>query len=155
VGDEFTYAAGSEMIAVEVRRTIYAPAERVFEVWTQPAHVRKWWGPRPVACIHAEIDLRIGGSYRIANQFPDGSVVWIQGKFEIVDPPRKLVYSWSTNPESPLFERVTVQFNARGEATEVVVTHERVADTATRDKHKSGWEGCLDGLANYMNCDTK
>ena len=143
------------MIALEVRRLIYAPAQRVFEAWTQPEHLKKWWGPRSVTCIHAEIDLRVGGSYRIANQFPNGSVVWILGNFEVIDEPRKLVYTWRTNPDSPLFERVTVQFKACSEATEVVVRHERIPDAATRDKHEHGWEGCLSGLANYMNRNTK
>jgi uncharacterized protein YndB with AHSA1/START domain len=78
-------------------------------------------------------------------------VLWISGKFEVVDPPHKLVYTWFTNPESQFFERVTVRFHAYGEATEVVVRHERIPDAATRDKHEEGWEGCLRGLANYMN----
>jgi uncharacterized protein YndB with AHSA1/START domain len=149
--DEFTSAAGSEITVLEVRRTIYAPVRQVFEAWTQPVHLKRWWGPRPVICIHAEIDLRVNGNYRIANQFPDGSVVWILGKFEVVEPPRKLVYTWRTNPEPALLERVTVQFNASGDATDVVVRHERIPDAATRDKHEHGWEGCLDELASYMN----
>jgi uncharacterized protein YndB with AHSA1/START domain len=108
VGDKFTSAAGPEMIALEVRRTIHAPAQQVFEAWTQPVHLKTWWGPRPVTCTYAEIDLRVGGSYRIANQFPDGSVVWILGKFEVVDAPHKLVYTWRTNPSlttTPLVKR--------------------------------------------------
>ena len=155
MGGEFTSPGEAEMIVLEVRRTIYAPAQQVFDAWTQPMHLRKWWGPRPVTCAHAEIDLRVGGSYRIANEFPDGSVLWISGKFEVVDPPRKLVYTWRTNRELPFFERVTVEFNACDEATEVVVRHERIPDVATRDKHEEGWKGCLRALANYMNRDTK
>ena len=139
------------MIVLEFRRTIYAPAQQVFEAWTQPMHLRKWWGPRPVTCAHAAVDLRVGGSYRIANEFPDGRVLWIWGEFEVVDPPHKLVYTGLTDPESPFLERVTVLFQARGEATEVVVRYERIPDAATRDKHEAGWEGCLRGLADYMN----
>lgn len=139
------------MMVLEIRRTIYAPAHQVFDAWTQPMHLKKWWGPGAVTCAHAEIDLRVGGSYRIANEFPDRSVLWISGNFEVVDRPHKLVYTWRTNPESPFFERVTVQFNACGEATEVVVRHERIPDAATRAEHEEGWEGCLRALANYMN----
>jgi uncharacterized protein YndB with AHSA1/START domain len=127
---------------------IYAPAEQVFEAWTQPMHLKKWWGPRPVTCVDAEIDLRVGGSYRIANQFPDGKLLWIFGQFEVVDPPHKLVYTWRIDPQSQVFERVTVRFEACGEATEVIVTHERIPNAATRDRHQQGWEGCLDGLVN-------
>lgn len=153
--EEFVSAAESATITLEVRRTIYAPAEQVFAAWTQAAHLKKWWGPRPVTCIDAEIDLRVGGRYRIANQFPDGKLLWIFGQFEVVDAPSKLVYTWCVDPQSQVSERVTVRFDARGEATEVIVTHERIPNTATRDRHQQGWEGCLDGLVNYMNQDFK
>jgi uncharacterized protein YndB with AHSA1/START domain len=97
------------------------------------------------------VDLRVGGSYRIANQMPDGTVLWIVGEFEVVDPPHKLVYSWRAGPQPVDSERVTVQFEPRGDATEVIVTHERIPNAATRDQHQAGWDGCLDGLANYLN----
>ena len=87
-------------ITVVVRRTIGATADTLFAAWTQPAHLKQWWGPRTVKCVGAEIDLRVGGAYRIANRFSDGTVLWIVGEFEVVDPPNKLVYSWRTASES-------------------------------------------------------
>ena len=132
-------------IALVVRRTIRAPVERVFAAWTQPEHVRRWWGPKAVVCPEAQIDLRVGGAIRIANQFPDGSVVWIWGEFELVEAPVKLVYSWRlTDAAAP--ERVTVKFEAQGAGTEVIVIHERIASLGARDQHQLGWVGCLDGL---------
>ena len=65
-----------------VRRRINATAEKLFAAWTRPELLVRWWGPQGVACPAAEIDLRVGGSYRIANQFPDGTLVWIAGVFE-------------------------------------------------------------------------
>jgi Activator of Hsp90 ATPase homolog 1-like protein len=41
---------------------------------------------------------------------------------------------------------VTVRFEPRGEVTDVVVRHERIADTSARDQHERGWLDCLDGL---------
>jgi uncharacterized protein YndB with AHSA1/START domain len=80
-------------LTLVVRRTIGASPERVFDAWTKPERLRLWWGPRDVTCTAAEVDLRVGGRYRIANQFPDGRVVWISGQFECIEPPRLLVYS--------------------------------------------------------------
>ncbi len=57
-----------------VRRTIKAGPERVFEAWTRPELLLAWWGPRPVRCSGAEVDLRVGGRYRIDNQLPDGAL---------------------------------------------------------------------------------
>jgi len=133
-----------------VRRTIQATAEELFAAWTQPEHLKKWWGPRPVTCVDAEIDLRVGGSYRIGNLLPDGTVLWIVGEFEIVERPHKLVYSWRAGSSNDS-ERVTVQFEPQGEATEVIVTHERIPDSSTREQHLAGWDGCLDGLAGYLS----
>lgn len=133
-------------LALVVRRVIAAPVERVFAAWTEAEQLRRWWGPAGVHCPHAEIDLRVGGAYRIANALPDGSTVWINGAFEEVAPPHRLVYSWSTTGEQPPVERVTVRFETHAEGTEVVVVHERIATAAARTQHELGWCGCLDGL---------
>ncbi len=137
-------------LALVVRRTIRAPVERVFNAWTRPEHLMQWWGPRPVRCSSAEVDLRVGGHYRIANQFPDGNILWIVGEFEQVKPPHKLVYTWRLEPGLPSSERVTVRFEPREGGTEVIVVHERIGDAATRVTHEQGWIGCLDGLAEFV-----
>jgi uncharacterized protein YndB with AHSA1/START domain len=138
----------NEGIALVARRTVRAPAARLFEAWTQPEHLRAWWGPRPVTCSAAEVDLRVGGRYRLENALPDGNIVIIEGEFLLVEPPRRLVYTWRAgdDPES----RVTVRFEPRAEATEVIVIHERIADERIRQSHVGGWEGCLDGLVRHF-----
>jgi uncharacterized protein YndB with AHSA1/START domain len=151
-------ALATETFTLEIRRTIRASAERLFAAWTQPEGLLRWWGPRDVTCIGAEIDLRVGGSYRIANRFPDGRILWIAGTFELILPPHRLTYTWGLEPEAgvppPVLlptgpERVTVYFEPAGDATEVIVRHERIASDALREQHGRGWEGCLDGLAEY------
>src|ERR1700686_1972738 len=109
-----------------VRRRIHATPEKLFAAWTQAQHLVPWWGPQGVACPAAEIDLRVGGSYRIANRFPDGTLLWIAGVFEVIEPPHRLTYTWSLESQKGSVERVTVCFEAHGASTEVVVTHERI-----------------------------
>jgi len=149
-----TDPAPSAALAVVVRRTIRAPVERVFEAWTSPEQLLRWWGPASVHCSAAEVDLRVGGRYRIANVLPEGRVLWIVGEFELVAPPHKLVYTWSLEPAPPetsaAQERVTVRFEHRADATEVIVVHERIATPAMRAGHEQGWLGCLDGLGRYL-----
>ena len=65
-------------------------------------------------------DLRVGGRYRIDETCcPDGQTLFIEGEFHVVEAPHKLVYTWraGTDPAS----RVTVRFEPRGEATEVII----------------------------------
>jgi uncharacterized protein YndB with AHSA1/START domain len=133
-----------------VRRLIAATPERLFDAWTRPQELRRWWGPESVSCTAAEVDLRVGGCYRIANQFSDGTTLWIIGEFELIERPRKLVYTWRIGGGSQASERVTVAFEPRDRGTEIVVTHERVVDASTRERHEQGWTGCLAGLENYL-----
>jgi uncharacterized protein YndB with AHSA1/START domain len=141
----------SEGIVLVTRRTIRASAARLFEAWTQPDQLRVWWGPRPVTCSGAEIDLRVGGRYRIANALADGKTLIIEGQFQVIEPPHRLVYTWCAGDDRA--SRVTVRFEPRGEATDVVVVHEQIPDESTRDSHEGGWNGCLDGLERYFAGD--
>ena len=138
------------MVTLVVRKTIRAKAERLFAAWTIPAQLKLWWGPQGVKCIDAEVDLRPGGRYRIANQLPDGKILWITGEFEVIEAPRKLVYTWRVEPETESSERVTVLFEPSGDYTEVVVTHERISSEELRKMHAQGWFGCLESLAKFV-----
>lgn len=133
-----------------ISKIIPASPERLFDAWTQPEQLKQWWGPESVACIEAEVDLRVGGRYRIGNQFPDGSVVWITGTFHLIDAPHKLVYSWQVGTDSHE-ELVTVSFYPTKDGnTEVTIMHERIPDKTARDSHQQGWFGCLSKLSLYV-----
>jgi uncharacterized protein YndB with AHSA1/START domain len=132
-----------------VRRTIRATPERLFDAWTSADLLRRWWGPKDVICVDAEVDLKVGGQYRIGNRFPDGHIVWIAGEFEAIERPYRLVFSWRTEDSAPP-ERVTVRFEARDDATEVTIMHERIESERLREGHERGWHGCLEGLAAFV-----
>jgi len=134
-----------------VRKMIRATPERLFEAWTQPSQLKQWWGPETVKCIAAEVDLRVGGRYRLANQFPDGSVVWIIGEFQAIEAPHRLIYTWQIEESAGSSELVTVRFEPHDGETEVIITHTRIPDRTTRDRHEQGWLGCLNGLVEYLS----
>jgi len=141
--------AESPAISLVVRRTIRATAARLFAAWTDPAQIVRWWGPSGVRCTGAEVDLREGGGYRIGNRFADGREVWIIGTYERIDAPHRLVFTWRLEPGPDHAERVSVRFEPRGEATEIVIVHERIASAEARASHEAGWDGCLEGLARF------
>lgn len=133
-----------------VTKIISASPERLFAAWTEPEQLKQWWGPESVTCIEAEVDLRVGGHYRIGNRFPDGSLVWITGRFHLIDPPRKLVYSWQVGANADE-ELVTVSFEPTLDGqTKVTVLHERIPDEPTRSRHQLGWIGCLGKLSSHV-----
>ena len=138
-------------LVLVVRRAINASPERLFDAWTRSEELIAWWGPRPVRCTNAEVDLRVGGRYHIENLLPTGDVLTIEGAFTLIERPRKLVYTWSVAPGRAPPELVTVRFDQKGPSlTEVVVTHERIQSEAIRDSHTNGWNGCLDGLELHV-----
>lgn len=139
----------SDSSILVVRRLLNAEVERVFDAWTDPEQVMKWWGPTGVVCTSAEIDLRVGGSYRIANLRPDGTTLWISGEFEEITPPSLLRYSWRVDELPDSVQRVSVSFQPVGDQTEVTILHEYIPVPA-REMHEQGWVGCLDGLEEYV-----
>ena len=79
---------------VEIVRTIDAPRARVFNAWTDPAELRRWWGPGEFLCPEAEVDLRCNGAYRLVMQPTAGDPFVLAGTYREVTPPERLVYTW-------------------------------------------------------------
>jgi uncharacterized protein YndB with AHSA1/START domain len=140
---------GQKTLHLVARRVVPAPPADVFAAWTEPKHLLRWWGPVGVTLTSADIDLRVGGRYRLVNRYDDGTVLPITGVFEVIDWPRQLTFTWAHEPvdEATEHTRVTVSFEAREGGTEVVVMHEGFLSHDTRDAHEVGWRQCLDGLA--------
>jgi len=132
---------------VEVRRTIRAPRQRVFDAWTKEKELKAWHAPGPLTVSLAEIDLRVGGKYRIHMVEPDGKEHRVSGVYREIDPPRKVVYSWGWDGDHPVKDStVTLEFFERGDATEVVLTHEGITHDEEREKHTHGWTSIMDKL---------
>lgn len=74
-------------------RALDAPRDLVFEAWTNPEHVRHWWGLRDSTMILCEADVRPGGSWRYVTTAKDGAEVPFTGVYQEVTPPERLVYT--------------------------------------------------------------
>jgi uncharacterized protein YndB with AHSA1/START domain len=131
---------------LKLSRIIRAKREKVFSAWTTPGLLTQWWGPGPVSCPEAHVDLREGGGYRLANLEVDGSITWIEGHFERIRAPEELVYTWRVSILPGEATLVRVLFLPHAEGTELVLTHERFAVEAVRDMHLEGWGLCIDKL---------
>jgi uncharacterized protein YndB with AHSA1/START domain len=130
--------------SLEVRRTIAAPRERVFQAWTRPEDVKKWAAPGEMTTPVAEVDLRVGGKYRIEMQAPNGARHVASGVYREVTPPKRLVYTWGWEDSSVKDSVVTVEFQDRGKSTEVILRHERLPDADSRARHTEGWTECME-----------
>ncbi len=79
------------------------------------------------------------------------------GVYKVVDPPARLVFTWTTagssNQEILAANQetlVTVELHERGEGTELVLTHERFPTREARDRYQGGWSQIADKLAAYF-----
>jgi uncharacterized protein YndB with AHSA1/START domain len=155
-----TAAAGD--IALRVARTFRASTERVFQAWTAPEELKKWSAPGEAKVGAVEVDLRVGGAYRIRMEGPDGSVHVAAGEYLDIDAPRRLVYTWrwEKQPEGQKDPHaqargtrdtvVTVEFFERPGGTEVVLTHSGFETEESRAGHGQGWDGCLEKLGKLL-----
>src|SRR5262245_46441599 len=130
---------------LQIKRTFAASRERVFRAWTDPKAMQSWLAPSDEYSVPAvEVDLRVGGKYRIDMQAPDGKHHIATGSYRVILPPRKLVFTWFWEDKDMMETLVTIEFHEHGKATEVVLTHERFPDVEARDRHQHGWTGCLE-----------
>ncbi len=139
---------------LRITRTFSSPREIVFQAWTDPEEMKKWFCPAGFTVPSVDVDLRVGGKYRLAMKSPEGRVFDHYGTYREIRPPVKLVYTWILDGqscdggESAAGETlVTVEFRDLGGSTELALTHEFFPDENTRENHRWGWNGCLDHLA--------
>ncbi|MGV8839671.1 MAG: SRPBCC family protein [Bauldia sp.] len=76
---------------VVITRTFHAPRALVWEAFTEPKHLREWWGPHWFTNGRVDVDLRVGGTMRIDMTAPDGAVYPMKALFKEISPPEKLV----------------------------------------------------------------
>ena len=133
-----------------ISRTYPASVERVFKAWTDANQLGQWFAPTDDYTTQASVDLEVGHEYRIAITHKGGNVHTILGTYRLIDPPRKLVYTWRWEGGPTADTLVTVDFAPDGNATKVTITHEQFTNTEDRDKHNEGWNGCLNRLQRTL-----
>ena len=146
---------------VRIERSFEAPSARIFEMWTQPDAVKKWFvhGARVHWSEYPAIDARPGGQYRwsVVTNDNDAEIFAFRGTYREVERARKLVFSWEwhTLPidgvEGPGNTLVVIEFVQQGTATKVVLTQTALPSEAARDAHDKGWRRCFDGIASALS----
>jgi uncharacterized protein YndB with AHSA1/START domain len=151
-----------EGLTLTVRRTFAAPLEKVFAAWADPDQLKQWMCgdvPSHVITQHVQ-EIRTGGRWKTEIHDPaKNEVYWGRGVYREVRPQEKIVFTWfwtKDTPDGPNMHPgseetvVTVEFFARGDKTEVVLTHSAFATDAQRKDHDGGWNGCFDALEKLL-----
>ena len=156
-GSAPTTAAESRPLSLlHLTRTFDAPRERVFRAWTDPEAARRWFGSSIGPAQRVEADLRVGGRYRISVKLPPtGRLASAVGEYLEVDPPERLVYTFSWERMPMAFglgnSKVTVEFMEIAQGTEVRLTHELLDKRRLRAFHRFGWNTSMGRLAKLLD----
>ena len=138
------------MSAPEYRTTriVEATVEEVFEAWTDPAVLGRWFGPGDTTADIEQLDLRPGGGYRFAMTGSEGGRLVVGGTYREVEPPRRLAFSWRWEEGGPddIESVVTVELEPAGEATELTLTHGGFPDPEVAAPYGRGWDASLSNL---------
>lgn len=100
-----------------ITRLVNAPRDLVWEVWTNPEHIRHWWGPNGFYSTIFEMDVRPGGNWEFILHGPDGRDYKNKSIYTTVQRPEKLVYD---HVSGPVF-RFTVLFTEQGDQTQITI----------------------------------
>jgi uncharacterized protein YndB with AHSA1/START domain len=137
---------------LDLNRLYPVAPEKVYRAWTDPEAIKRWWGPGghdPVSV--AELDVRVGGRFRIVFGGPDGKAHEVQGVYREVVPNRRLVFTWTWPRTTPERESlVSIVFRAVDGGTQLDFRHEQLFDEAVRDGHRRGWTESLAKLDDYL-----
>lgn len=142
-----------------ITRVFDAPRELVFEAWTNPDHLVRWWGPTGFTGEACTIKLEDGGRWRICmRNNADGAEIWARGVYHEIKSPERLVFSfaWEDPKGTPGHDTlVTISFDDRDGKTEMTF-HQAIFETVEdRDGHVDGWRECFDELAAYLKVSTE
>ena len=153
VGDDKATVERTSERELVVTRTVNGPPRIVFEAWTKPELLERWWSPRsfPITLLSVEMDARVGGTYRLMFGY-EGSTFDFFGRYLEVAPPSRLVW---TNDEGDGGEQITtVTFEETDGRTRLVVhdlyASKEALDAAIASGSTSGMSESLDQLDELL-----
>ncbi|WEX07938.1 SRPBCC domain-containing protein [Chelativorans sp. AA-79] len=142
--------ASSGGIALTLTRIFDAPPALVFEAWTTPEHLARWWGPKDFSVPSVEADFREGGAWRSCIRSPEGQDYWAHGIYREIVPPHHIVFNFMWEEEDAMDTLITVTFEEAEAGTRLTFHQSPFPTVESRDGHAEGWSECIDRLEVYI-----
>lgn len=135
---------------IRVSRILNAPIELVWEVWTDPEHIKQWWGPNGFTSTITKMDIRENGEWNLIMHGPDGTDYKNKSIFIEIIKHKKIVYQHI----SPKF-LATIDFESQGKKTQITWqmlfdTKEELIRTVKTFKADEGLKQNFDRLQAYL-----
>lgn len=154
-----------------ISRLFKAPRQRVWDAWTRPEQLARWFGPKGTTTTVKSFDLRPGGMLHSSMDTPDGGRMWAKFVYREVEPPARIAWAHSFSDEeanvvrAPFFDGkwplellTVVTFEEEGEATRLTLTWtplnaseiERRTFAQNMGSMNQGWSGSFDELDAFL-----
>jgi uncharacterized protein YndB with AHSA1/START domain len=136
---------------LRIERAFQAPIERVFDAWTSPEVMRRWFHCEPDwSTPVAEVDLRVGGKVRIVMHRSGDTDIEAGGEYLAIERPHRLVMTWAFSDDRDNQQLIELSFSESGGSTTVVMVNSQISTEERREAQQQGWHGCLDELARML-----
>ena len=141
-----------EPAELRLSRSYNVAPEKVWRAWTEPQALSQWFGPGKAPSVTtAEIDLRVGGRYRIVFSTPDGDTHEVSGVYQEVVPHRRLVFTWAWKSTPERVSRVSIDLKLLPSGCGLSFVHDRFFDAEARANHERGWMAFFDKLGTFLH----
>lgn len=136
-------------LSLTLSRHIPATPEKVFEAWLDPAMLARFMTPKSGMTVpKAKTDPVVGGRFDIVMQEGEEQIPHA-GTYKEITRHSRLAFTWES-PFSVDDSIVTLDFVAKGEGTDVTLTHTKFATESARDAHQGGWMSIMGALAEAV-----
>jgi uncharacterized protein YndB with AHSA1/START domain len=138
--------------SLTLTRRLNAAPEKIFAAWTDPQKLVQWFGPALAepGSVRADLDVRVGGHYRISFTGQGGEYFQVGGVYREVIANARLVFSWAWHSTPERESLVTVALQPQGDGTLLTFHQEQFFDQAARDGHERGWTEFLGKLEAFF-----
>lgn len=130
---------------IRIDRVLKATIGQVYDAWTRPELLSRWYCPNPDLELTVEADVRVGGEYVVTM----GPHV-VRGVYTELDEPRLVAFTWRWDHADDVASRVRVELTEVEDGTRLVLTHTGLEDAEDVANHLHGWEGCLHRLPDVL-----
>ena len=136
---------------VRIERSFAASAEEVFDAWTSPEVMRRWFHVAPDwATPEAEVELRVGGKVRVVMRRPDGTEAEAWGEYTLIDRPHRLAMTWTFYDDPANEQLIELSFSESEGSTTVLMVNSGISTGERREAQDWGWHGCFDELERVL-----
>jgi uncharacterized protein YndB with AHSA1/START domain len=136
---------------LRIERTYPASAEEVFDAWTSPEVMRRWFHVWPDwETPEAEVDLRVGGKVRVVMRKPDGTHTEARGEYTLIERPHRLVMSWTFDDDPSNQQLLDLSLSESEGSTTVLMVNSGISTDRRRERQQEGWQGCFDQLERAL-----